>query len=141
MEEQKPKKRIARELKRVKGKEVHGKVGVTVHDGQREVHDEKDLDFVVMVGGKGCDHNGKHGNMMTVGIVGAISLLDMLDVFMSLAKSNPEMRAAMHTVVAMQDDNDPTDDIVTKVDHEEQVEEMDLDDLINQILGRNEEEQ
>ena len=141
MEEQKPKKRIARELKRVKGKEVHGKVSVTVHEDKREVHTENDLDFVVIVGGKECDRNGKRGNIMTVGVVGGVSLIDMLYVFMSLSKTNPEMRAAMHTVAEMQKDDDVTDDIVHSMDQDEDVQETDLDDLINQILGKDNKEQ
>ena len=140
MEEDK-KKRIARELRRVKGEEVRGKVSVTVYEDKREVHTENDLDFVVIVGGKECDRNGKHGNIMTVGVVGGVSLIDMLDVFMSLSKTNPEMRAAMHTVAEMQKDDDVTDDIMHSMDQNEDVQETDLDDLINQILGKDNKEQ
>ena len=141
MEEQKPKKRIARELKRVEGEKVYGKVGVTVREDKREVHTENDLDFIVIVGGKECDRNGKHGNVMTAGIVGAVSLMDMMDVFLSLSKTSPKMRAAMHAVVAMQKDDDVTDDIMHSMDQDEDVQETDLDDIINQILGKDNKEQ
>ena len=118
-----------------------GKITVTIDGELGEHRVMKDQDYVLVVGGKAAVHNDHEGTDMNVGLMGEISLEDMVDIVRCVCKSHPAMQMAMQLVLLQ--DMIQTKQVIDREEDDEEDEKEDtpeqsLDDLLDEIFGNKE---
>ena len=135
---------MAIEYHRKRSEEINGPMGkitVTIDGELGEHRVMKDQDYVLVVGGRAAVHNDHEGTDMNVGLMGEISLEDMVDIVRCVCKSHPAMQMAMQLVLLQ--DMIQTKQVIDREEDDEEDEKEDmpeqsLEDLLDDIFGNKE---
>lgn len=120
-----------------------GKIKVTIDSEHGTNHEMKDLDYVLVLGGKKEKRHGHEGTDMSMALMGKLNFVDMVNILTCACKTHPGMRMALRAVyfketnkeLAKNLDKIMADALDNKEEKEEEdIAETDIDDLIKEIF-------